>query len=234
MSDETDQLTPLPSTPPVVECERSQRSNPPPSKEEAVQSDPQGRNPSSSSSSTEEAGEPKPPIEDYTLSCPDYVSEAEVTAHIEAFKEAGVDARVAQKVVDKLVDHGRKIGEQFGASLEEERKLLQTKLGSDYETREKDIARYFRKEKIPDNDVQSLISAWGFEKTFNFFDRYAQQNKESSTGDTFVRSEGSQEADRDFDKVFDTPDFGSRVLSGDMEATKTLRQWAEKQATLNQ
>lgn len=180
----------------------------------------------------------KPPVSeeesDYPIKCPDFIPVEEVEAHRVAFKEAGIDSKVAQKVIDRLVAHGemneKRYSETLGQSLERDKKILQDELGAEYEGRERDIARYFYQEGISDNDVQSLVSVWGFKKTFNLFDRYAQMNKESSTGDTFVRSEGSQEADKDFDKVFNTPDFGSRVLSGDTDATKKILQWAQSQA----
>ncbi|MFV0256816.1 MAG: hypothetical protein EPS19_05310 [Candidatus Liberibacter solanacearum] len=237
MTDISDNLTTPASTPVEDKVDSPEVDNTPSPKEATVQSSSQGDNPFSSSPSTEEAEEPQPPSEGYTLKCPEHIPQEEVKAHIEAFKEAGIDAKLAQKVVDRLVARGeeneKRYVEQLGQSLEEDRSILQKEFGSDYETRERDISRYFHQENIPDEDVQALVSTWGFQKTFKFFDRYAQMNKESSAGDTFARSEGGASSIAS-DDIFNTPEFIEKRRSNDPEANKKIRQWALQEATLNQ
>ncbi|KQC48732.1 hypothetical protein AP064_05070 [Candidatus Liberibacter solanacearum] len=225
------------STP--IETKGEHPETPPLPKEEAVQqSTSQSSNPFSSSSSTEEAEASQLNSEDYTLNCPEYIPQEEVKAHSEAFKEAGIDAKTAQKVIDRLVAHGqeneKRSIERLDKALAEDKTALKSEYGVDYSRREKDIARYFRQEKIADADVQALVSTWGFQKTFKFFDRYAQMNKETSVGDTFARSEGSRGSQEDYDKLFNNPEFIEKRKAGDTSANNKIKQWANQQALLDQ
>ncbi|ONI59079.1 hypothetical protein AYJ09_01455 [Candidatus Liberibacter solanacearum] len=189
--------------------------------------------------STEEVskGEEESTDTDYSINCPEYVSQEEVKAHIEAFKEAGIDSKTAQKVVDRLVAHGetnknRSI-ERLDKALSEDKTALKSEYGADYPGRERAIKRYLQDTNIADDDVSSLVSLWGFQKTFKFFDRYAQMNKESSAGDTFAKSESGTSSIAS-DDIFSTPEFTEKRRAGDAEANKKIRQWALQQATLNQ
>ncbi|WP_047264107.1 hypothetical protein [Candidatus Liberibacter africanus] len=232
MTDGIDKLTTPAPIPVATEVERPEVANTPSLKEETVHSDPQGINPFSSSPSAEEAEESKPPSEDYTLNCPDFVSEEEVKAHCEAFKEAGIDSKTAQKVIDRLVAHGEmnktQSLERLQKALEEDTSVLKSELGAEYSERKRAIYRYFKDMNIEDADVQSLVSTWGFKKTFKFFDVYAQMNKESSVGDTFTRQEGSRGGSlsskaRDF---MSEDGFLKKLLDGDLDAQKRMMDYA--------
>ncbi|MFT4325442.1 MAG: hypothetical protein AB3P25_03530 [Candidatus Liberibacter psyllaurous] len=225
------------STPIETEVESPEVDNTPYTKEQ-VESNPFKKYASTEDTSTEEAEASQPNSEDYTLNCPEYIPQEEVKAHSEAFKEAGIDAKTAQKVIDRLVAHGqeneKRSIERLDKALAEDKTALKSEYGVDYSRREKDIARYFRQEKIADADVQSLVSTWGFQKTFKFFDRYAQMNKETSVGDTFARSEGSRGSQEDYDKLFNNPEFIEKRKAGDTSANNKIKQWANQQALLDQ
>ncbi|WP_210164823.1 hypothetical protein [Candidatus Liberibacter solanacearum] len=203
-----------------------------------MESNPFKKYASTEDTSTEEAEASQPPSEDYTLNCPEYIPQDEVKAHIEAFKDAGIEAKTAQKVIDRLVAHGqeneKRSIERLDKALAEDKTALMSEYGADYSRKEKDISRYFHQEKIADADVQALVSTWGFQKTFKFFDRYAQMNKESSVGDTFARSEGQHGIREDYDKLFHSPEFIEKRRAGDTFANSKIKQWAKQQALLDQ
>ncbi|WP_144079408.1 hypothetical protein [Candidatus Liberibacter americanus] len=182
--------------------------------------------------------EQQPQVKDeYSIKCPEYVSAEEVNAHTQAFKEAGVDAQTAQKVVDKLISSGeileKQRAETLNKSLEADKDSLIKELGAEYGTRESAISRYFNQENIPDDDVKALISTWGFKKTFKFFDRYAQLNKESSAGDTFNKTETAGSS-QDFSKKMEGFEFYKNLKSGDPKASELIKQWALEQAQSDQ
>lgn len=156
------------------------------------------------------------------------------TIHKNTFKEAGIEADKAQKVIDGFARQEeqsyRQQIEDLKKSLEEDKRVLLRELGADYDAHVRDISRYFHEENISDNDVQDLVSTWG--KTFKFFDRYAQMNKESHAGDTFARSEGAPPTASD--EVFNTPEFIQKVEKQDPDALGKIKAWAKRQAQLEQ
>lgn len=177
--------------------------------------------------------------EEYIIKCPDYIPAEEVEAHTQVFKGVGIDAQTAQKVVDQLVSRGeqqeRLRAEALSKSLEADKQALISELGDDYVSRERDISHYFSRENISNEDVQTLIASWGYSKTFKFFDRYAQQNKETSAGDTFTKPQEmtTNSSSDDLKKTIDSPEFYKRLQEGDVEAHALVKQWAKQQAQLD-
>ncbi|MEG8099538.1 hypothetical protein [Candidatus Liberibacter brunswickensis] len=186
--------------------------------------------------STEEnkqsAVEVKEQIQEYKIKFPDTIPSEIADIHINTFKTAGVEPDKAQKVIDALAQHDEQAHNQriddLHKSLKADERVLKQELGSNFEPRLRNIARFFHKENIPDSDVQTLVSEWGFQKTFKFFDRFVQMSKEPSLGDTVARGEGSGSAVKD--DVFDDQGFKEQWRAGDPKAGAKIRSWAEQNA----
>ncbi|AGH17449.1 hypothetical protein WSI_05460 [Candidatus Liberibacter asiaticus str. gxpsy] len=176
---------------------------------------------------------------DYTIDFPKGVSEADKKQALESFVKNGLSKADAQVLTDSLAksfqEHIKSQEEKHNRIFDEDILKLKREYGLEgFSQLNKKVKGFVKEVGLSGETFDNFIAVAGAYNAFKLLEKLSRSTRDSSYSPPPPSQRGSQEADRDFDKVFDTPDFGSRVLSGDMEATKTLRQWAEKQATLNQ